>query len=456
MNKIKIVVSRPQRLYIQSLKRVNGIVGGVGSGKTRATILKALRLFEYRSRQGIRGQIAIVEPTYSMIQDIILPDTLEILKKYNMQFNHIKRRVMLELPFADLYLRSGDRVQSLRGLNLSDVFFDEIDSYSIPHARELYKEGLARIRKTSDATINLSGTPEGKKFLYELFNDIVPFSEDYEDKYFVKCKTTDNPWIPPEFVESLRRLYDPKLFDMYCNGQFVDLEANKVYYAFKKEKNIIDFNMDDIHKKYPILVSYDFNVSPFCIVLAQMAVDGSHVVQFAEVREDRSNTREATNKVCRMLNRFHSYNIHIKGDSSGNSRNTKSAKIGETDYDIIMQVFKENRFCKVSKRVARSNPPVKDRLNAMNSALENKKVLIHKDCKHTIDDLDEVAYKNNEIYKGDLTKTHLSDALGYIVCEQFPVNRERLTNFVGNYKKGIQTLSDHSMHSFIRSPGFVS
>ena len=73
----------------------------------------------------------------------------------------------------------------------------------------------------------------------------------------------------------------------------------------------------------------------------------------------------------------------------------------------------------------RSNPPVRDRVSLMNAklrpALGEIQLFVDRRCKELIKDLEQVAYKEdtNLIDKEkDRARTHLSDALGYLVWQE--------------------------------------
>ena len=76
-------------------------------------------------------------------------------------------------------------------------------------------------------------------------------------------------------------------------------------------------------------------------------------------------------------------------------------------------------------RVAKSNPPVKERVNLTNRVLKNangdSQVTIDPKCKELIQDFEEVCYKDNgnQIDKDrNRFRTHVSDALGYLLWEE--------------------------------------
>src|SRR5450756_1230647 len=77
--------------------------------------------------------------------------------------------------------------------------------------------------------------------------------------------------------------------------------------------------------------------------------------------------------------------------------------------------------------VPTSNPPVKDRVNCVNAVLGNqageRRLRIDPGCKQLIQDLERVHWKADpngnalaDIDKADPLRSHLSDALGYMIC----------------------------------------
>jgi hypothetical protein len=77
-----------------------------------------------------------------------------------------------------------------------------------------------------------------------------------------------------------------------------------------------------------------------------------------------------------------------------------------------------------------SNPPVKNRVNCVNAMFHNQagdcRLRISPKCKELFKDLERVHWKNdsygnplNDIDKSDPLRTHVSDALGYMIAKEF-------------------------------------
>src|SRR5215472_1183275 len=79
----------------------------------------------------------------------------------------------------------------------------------------------------------------------------------------------------------------------------------------------------------------------------------------------------------------------------------------------------------VQYRVPNSNPPVRDRVNLVNRTFQSAAgrigVLVDPRCKELIKDLEQVCYKADSMVidkERDRTRTHLSDALGYVMWQE--------------------------------------
>jgi hypothetical protein len=174
----------------------------------------------------------------------------------------------------------------------------------------------------------------------------------------------------------------------------------------------------------------DFNVDPMSSVIAQMR--GESVVVLDEIYLRNSSTKDACEEFLRRYPR-HDMGVVVYGDSSGNQRQTT----GSTDYEMIREYFDAYSNMKTLWRPNKSNPNVRDRINLMNKQLRTAAgavgLYVDPKCRELIRDFEEVCYKaeTGEIDKNrDRLRTHLSDALGYLVCEECkprqkvgPVNR---------------------------------
>jgi hypothetical protein len=146
-------------------------------------------------------------------------------------------------------------------------------------------------------------------------------------------------------------------------------------------------------------------------------VTGGRVMVLDEIVIRHGTTYQACEE---FLKRYqgHGAGVEVYGDASGYQQQTT----GTSDYEMIREYFRVHSSLPVQHLAARSNPTVRDRVNLMNAKLRSAAgevgLLVDGKCKELIQDLEQVAYKADtcQIDKDrDRLRTHLSDALGYLV-----------------------------------------
>jgi hypothetical protein len=149
------------------------LVGGFGCGKTMAIPLRWLKLIEFRESQNKNCELMILEPTYTMVQDILLPlfdeffETLNIKTKWSA--THRNYSIYYRGKLHTAKLRSADKPRSLTGKNLTDFIVDEFDKIPYYKQKVLWRECISRIRRAEFGTGAVVTTPEGFKMTYELW-----------------------------------------------------------------------------------------------------------------------------------------------------------------------------------------------------------------------------------------------------------------------------------------------
>lgn len=116
--------------------------------------------------------------------------------------------------------------------------------------------------------------------------------------------------------------------------------------------------------------------------------------------------------------------VTIFGDASGARMQTS----GASDYEMLRRTLRQRSAAAIAFRVPAANPPVRERLAAMNAALCNaageRRVSIDPKCRELIADLEECKLiDGGDLDKRDPKRTHISDALGYLVWQERPIER---------------------------------
>ena len=165
----------------------------------------------------------------------------------------------------------------------------------------------------------------------------------------------------------------------------------------------------NIRAEFPtnIHCGMDFNVAPMTAVLGYTQDKISRYGK--EYYTMDSNTYQLTEA---LLRDFPKNMIAIRPDMTGNKR-ASNARYGATDIKILQEA---------GFRVEGShNPAERDRLNMVNWAFSHNKIVISKDMIHLINDLNQCTVNETGSLnkKGNEMLTHISDALGYDVYQQY-------------------------------------
>ena len=224
------------------------------------------------------------------------------------------------------------------------------------------------------------------------------------DRKLIKMKTVDNPHLPPDFIERLKANYDPSLLKAYLDGEFVNLNTGQVYDRFDRDKHVIksfDAGSEPLH------VGVDFNIGNMSAVIAVRTPDKLIVI-------DEISGGHDTDAIGQEINRRYPHRqLYAYPDASGGNRSTNATR---TDIEILQSYGFSNQS-------ERSNPPVRDRVAAVQAALENGKgqvrVQVTENCKRTIECLELQSYTEKGEPDKDAGYDHMNDAIGYMIWRLF-------------------------------------
>ncbi len=395
--------------------RFKGFSGPIGSGKSEALCQEAIKLsYLNPGRLGLIGA-----PTYPMLRDATQTALVAILERNRIPYAlHKSESVLLMKDTGSrILLRSLEEYERLRGTNLAWFGIDELT-----YVREeawLRLEGRLRDPRARRLSGFAVWTPKGHDWVYRRFVE-----NPAPDYAVVLARPMENRHIlekVPDFYERLRHTYDERFFRQEVLGEYLNIEQGRVYEPFRREEHVCPVELDPEKK---LLWALDFNVDPMCSIVAQVS-DGE-----VRVLDEIVLSRAGTEQACEEFHRRyggHEKGVTVYGDASGDHSRTS----GPTDYAIIRRFFSRAGMKKVRVVVPRANPRVRDRVAAVNGALKNAagevRMFIHPRCRELIRDLEEVVYKENSSVidkERDPRRTHLSDALGYLVWQEIQGRRE--------------------------------
>jgi hypothetical protein len=256
-------------------------------------------------------------------------------------------------------------------------------------------------------------TPKGYDWVYRRF--LADGADGYQA---IVAQPFENRFLlekVPDFYKHLRDSYDENFYKQEVLGQYLNMTGGLVYSSFEREGHVASLSLEP---HLPLLWALDFNVDPMSSVIAQIA--GGKVRVLGEIVKRRATTRQACEE---FLERFpdHTAGIVIYGDASGNQSQTT----GASDYEMVREFFAIHTSVPVQYKVPKSNPSVRERINLTNSKLRNASgeigLVVDSSCKELIKDFEQVCFKedSNVIDKDrDRQRTHLSDALGYLLWQE--------------------------------------
>jgi hypothetical protein len=358
-----------------------------------------------------------------MLRDATQTALFEILDGNKIPFDHSKAEntLIMRDTRSKILFRSMDEFERLRGTNLAWFGLDEL-TYTQEEAW-LRLEGRLRDPKAKRLCGFAAWTPKGYDWVYRKF--VAKPVKGYEAIMAPPLENRHLLQYIPDYYQRLQDSYDDRFYQQEVLGLYLNLDGALVYASFTRDENLAELSFDP---GLPLLWALDFNVDPMSSLVVQLV--RGRVLVLDEIVIRHSTTHEACDE---FLKRFpkHPAGVAVYGDASGNQQQTT----GATDYDMIREYFQLHSSAPVKYRVPKSNPTVRERINLTNSRLRsaagNIGLLVDFKCKELIMDFEQVAFKANtyQIDKDhDRLRTHLSDALGYLLwqeCSPLPGAGER-------------------------------
>ena len=415
---MKIKLKPPQGKVFRCEQRFRVLVAGRRFGKTYLALTELVR-----AAWG-PGRIAwYVCPTYRQGKRVAWKTLKGMTKEYWAKLPN-ETDLSIELTAGGtIALRGADNYDSLRGDGLDFIVLDEYASM----APEAWTEVLRPALADKQGRALFIGTPQGHNHFYDLYDAA---KERPQWAAFQYTTEEGGNVLAEELVNAAHEM-DERTFRQEFEANFETLGVGRAYYAFDRANNVKNYRFN------PQLVlnwSLDFNMNPLCSVLMQVA-NGLAVVLDELILPD-SNTLAACEEFLSRTEKWTSgsrISVNVYGDATGDQRHTSASR---TDWQIVKHFFGRypDRF-HVTFHVPSSNPMVKDRVNCVNARLRSHagqhRLMIHEHCKQLIRDFEQVCWKTDphgnslvELDKSDPARSHVSDAVGYLIAKEFPMRSQ--------------------------------
>lgn len=426
----KLKYHAEQQRYYFSKKRFNIAHAGRRGGKTelakRRLIKKALKFLLPQ------GRFVFGAPTHRQAVDIFWEDVIAMIPKwalYNGQrsISSSYRRIKL-CNGAGIEISGLDVPARIEGPPLDGFVGDEFGNFKAGIWEQNIRPALSTLDRPGWA--DLIGVPEGKNHYFNLVEDV----KDKDDWDIFAWHTRE---INPEEADRALSDVDILTYNQEYGGEFVSFKG-RAYYSFDQNLNCPPNEKRVLYNPgYPLDFCFDFNRIPGnCVISQELPAPGwliernqnkNHGLVTCAIAEIFLTQDSNTEKICDLLIKdwsFHKGVVRLYGDATGGAK--KSSGVKGSDWDIINNKLK-GAFNLIN-RYPISNPPVRSRINSVNSRLVAADgyigTIINRKCKYLIRDLESVTCDDaGEIQKSDIKSllTHISDGFGYKIAKEYPL-----------------------------------
>ena len=380
------------------------------SGKT--ALLKTIAVHALMEH---RQNIAFYEPTHSLVTTIAYDAVCNGLAEAGIPYSLNKSEGIARTPIGNVFFRSMNNPSRIVGYETCISLADEMDTLPLQHGIDVYNKIAARTRlpsknpKYKDIDVNknyVASTPEGYLSLYHLFKK--PDTK-LSDSKLIQMSTYSNPYLPKEYVDSLKSQYPEALCKAYLMGEFVNLKAGRVYDSFKLEEHVVPQTFPT--KTEEIHIGQDFNVERMAsaIFVRRKNKEGEIVWLVIDEIMQGKNTPDVISKI---KERYVRNPIIMYPDATGARK--QSSSMSKSDHSIL-------RDAGFTLRANKTNPLVKDRVLSVNNAFEKGKLFVSEGCRGVIETLEQQVYDKDGYPSSDNDLDHIGDATGYFISYMCPV-----------------------------------
>jgi len=292
------------------------LLGGIGAGKTYFAAAETVMLF-ICAEVGRGASAAVVAPTFDQCIHSVAPAIRQFGDVMSENGYPIFRRwkhstaTFEGVSGGRLFVRSADRIDSLRGFSFSFVHLDESEAMRRPGY--VFDTLLGRIRDTTSPYLQLhvTTTPRGMggvvgKFLERrAYANTLPPEEASRVKrqwWVGRAPTRDNPHLPPGYLDSLRAGYSKRQWEQEVEARLLRPDG-AVFPMFDRGIHLRPWRYDSTISAYTMAV--DWGHSHPSVLFMQQTHDGAVVIfdEFCEDNVPRDHLRDYILQKVKRLGR---------------------------------------------------------------------------------------------------------------------------------------------------------
>ena len=412
----KIAVRPWQANIIAGEKQIIATVGAKGVAKTWAlTRFVGNEVLLQPKSRGI-----LMWNTLKQANQIYEEHLEPFFQKMGYPYRFNQQRLQIKL-FGDttIVLASAEPgpIESIESVSFDWGAADECSFYT----PEALKTFTSRIRKRLARRRYFSMPTEPDAFMYSFFEGLK--CDDGTDAILYELGLNDNPdWrFRERYRTILRSIYTGEELKRFEDGLRVTLAGKGCFALTSSHKKVSLINPEGA-----LWIGWDFNVEykavsiwseqgkrpddqlPLLACIASWKMNGHELKRDAE-------------EVCRKIKELwphHKGDIMLTGDASGAARHVSSP---DSSWTIVMRAFREAFGPRMRPRYPKANPPVSDRIECCNWALNRGVIWFDPAEKFTFNSFAACKYdkhggidKSIDNMEGG-AKTHFADSGGYVV-----------------------------------------
>jgi len=360
--------------------------------------------------QGADVLVGCYAPTFDLIRLITAPRLQSKLTEHGIayRYNKAENVIYSSAPgVGDFILRTMDNPERIVGYETYTAHADELDTLKTEHARTAWNQIIARNRQqpiTIKEPYNQASaytTPEGFKFCHERW--VSKKTESYE---MIQAATYSNPYLPPDYIDSLRESYPAELIDAYIEGRFVNLTSGTIYNAYDRARCR---SAEAIKEQEPLFIGQDFNVGAMASTVYVKRPNGWHAV------DELTGIYDTPDLVKVVNERYDGHIIYIYPDASGSSRKTINAST--SDIALLEQAGFRVRANKRTRWSRIEYCPL-----TLPLSLESYGLTIPS-ARAVVSCLEQQAYDKNGEPDKQSGFDHQNDATGYPIAYEMPIRK---------------------------------
>lgn len=410
-----------QHALVNACSRFRLVPAGRRSGKTelakRYLVIKALQGTAFDD-----ARFFAAAPTRDQAKDIFWEDLKALTPKWAIARISESRLFIELINGSAIYVVGMDKPARIEGRPWDGGVLDEYGNTKAG----AWMDNIRPALMDRKGWCWLIGTPEGRNHYYDL---VVKARKDKTGEWEVFTWSSEDI-VDADEIAAMKAGMDEESYEREVNANFTNFKG-RCYRQFNAETHAatpLEWN-----PRAPLVFAFDFNVDPgVAVVMQEMTLpnglQGTGIIGEVYIEGD-SDTIKVCNKLIEDWTGQEGP-VFLYGDRTGGNRG--SAKVQGSDWKLVKGALREH--FNIIDKVGRSpNPPVRDRINAVNGRIKAKdgaiRLMVDPSCEHVIKDFDGVLWLKGaagEIDKRDHKLTHLTDSLGYYIHERWPVTYQAL------------------------------